>query len=247
MRLRLMAAMVLVGASLAHASLDDPLVSTSRGVGGSDSMALQQYSLGVGKELIKEYLNLDVDAWALSWERRGEALARDVLYVPAGTTLGQEPSQMPGGAVAGSAMSAQTPHPRGLDLRLDLTGDILRIKDPRDLPVALRVSSRRRWMGMPLETRLSIPFSWKESVEAGARVPLPQLNALPWERFLESFGLQPTWDLSSGYSNRLGVNQFETGLGTRWMENWRFDYDYRTRSGQGDFEASHWLKLGREF
>lgn len=245
MRRGLLVALTL--AASAHASLDAPLASPTRSVGGAENMAIQQYSLGLGKELVKEYLDLDVDAWALSWERQSEAFARQVLDVPAGEAFSQDSRQMPGGAVPSSALAQGAPHPRGLDIRLDMTGDLLRARNLRELPMALRISGRQSWLGLPLQTRISVPLSWNDSLVAGAKAPMPQLDVLPWERLLEAFGLENNWDLSSQYSNRLGVNQFETGLGTRWREDWRFDYDYRTRSGQGDFEASHWLKLGREF
>jgi hypothetical protein len=110
-----------------------------------------------------------------------------------------------------------------------------------DLPVLARLTA--------LETRLWVPFSWRDEWRAEASLPLAWPGAK--NGLWKEMGFSKKLSLRSDYSNRLGRNQVEAGLGTDWsnrgLGTWSVDYDVHMKYGQGESEAIHWLKLSKEF
>jgi hypothetical protein len=102
-----------------------------------------------------------------------------------------------------------------------------------------------------LRTKIWVPFSWRDEIKASATVPLNKLSLGVADRFLEALNFNDHLDLRSDYRSRLGVNEFDAGLGTQWSSSFTglldLDYDYSQRYGQGLEETTHWLKVKKDF
>lgn len=221
--------------------------SSSRPVEGRDLDAVRSYSEGVGKEVLKDELGVDLDALrfridpsTLSIETVDVSQPRKASVAP-GSSLQTGPhSPLP---------TASAPAlPSGFLLSVDQRGDLLRLgRDIRDIPFGVQVKGDlpllKRLTAM--ETKIWVPFSWRDEFKAEASVPLKSLGLGLDRGLLKGAGLR------SDYTNRLGINQVDAGLGTEWASRvtgaMDLNYDYSQRFGQGLDETIHWLKLRKDF
>ena len=232
-------------------------VSDSHAPSGSDMDTVHRYSDKVGRDLLKEELGLDLNAMrfefnpsTLRFEQVGEKLRR-----PPDETVhqtGSGPSVRRSSVLnSGPALPNSTSN---ISLALDQNGDLLRLRnDVRDIPFAMRVEGQVPVLTRltHLQTRLWVPFSAYDEFRAEANLPVYHLKLGQAERLLQSLGVQNNFDLRSDYTNRLGVNQVQAGMGTQWVSpitgSMDLNYDYSQRFGQGLDETIHWLKLRKDF
>lgn len=246
----ILALTVLLGLpGLARASLTSSASageSNSRSVNGQDLDAVRNYSEGLGREVLKDELGLDLDA--LRFQVDPETLSIEMVDV-------SQPSKR---SVAPGASLVSGPHnplpsmapavQGGLLLSVDQRGDLLRLgHDLRDIPFGVQLKGDLPLLNRlsHLQTKIWVPFSWRDEIKAEASVPLRSLGLGLDKGILKGAGLR------SDYSNRLGVNQVDAGLGTQWanrvMGPLDLDYDYSQKFGQGLDEQIHWLKLRKDF
>lgn len=206
-------------------------VSETRPVGGAEMEELRRYGQALGKDLLRQGLGLDLDALTLRWDRDlGFRTGADTAR--AGEGRGGE----------GEAPTPLSDLRRRLSLRLEQSDDLLRLQqDLRDIPFGLSVDGQLPLLdSRVLETRLWLPFSWRDEFRARASLPL-----------LPGTGGVMGLTLRSDYRNHLGMSSVEAGLGTllrpEGLGLWAVDYDFQQRFGQGTHEAIHWLKFSRSF
>jgi hypothetical protein len=137
---------------------------------------------------------------------------------------------------------------------LNQQGDLLRLtRDMRDIPFGLKVRGEMPVPSLPtwVQTSLWVPFSWRDEIRAEATMPLRGVNLGLADTVFKGLGLKDNLGFNSDYTNRLGINQVETGLGSQWTSQLtgplNLDYDYSQRFGQGLDENTHWLKLRKDF
>jgi hypothetical protein len=223
-----------------------------RAMTDNDINAARAYSEGLGREMLKDELGLDLQNLRLQFDPSNFSLENVGSAGPARAAgssgaLGGGGASSPGN-LAGPARS------QGFSLSLDQSGDLLRLgRDVRDIPFGLKLQGTVPLLArlMDLQTQVWVPFSWRDELKASASVPLPGVGFGAAERLLEDLGLKDRWDLRSNYSTRLGVNQLDAGLGTQWATQFTgmmdLDYAYSQRYGQGLDETIHWLKLRKDF
>lgn len=215
--------------------------TSARVVSSAESALVQNYTKTLGKEWLKDFFNIDVDAFDLALQQFGNEYAR-LGFKPEFTLDSQDAVSQQPGSVSGIA-PVPGRHPGINEFRLGLiqVGDIRQLAyDSRNVPFSLKMDTDRLIGGewMKLETSFLLPLSWKGELAARASLPLPVLDIS---------GIGTNWKLSSIYSNRMGISSVDAGLGTRWMGDWDLGFDSRIRFGQGIYETSQWLKLGRIF
>lgn len=201
--------------------------SSTRPVEGRDMEEIRRYSDQLGRAWLKDSLGLDLDALALEFNPRNMTLQKPRPASP---------------SPAAGAPNAGSPQPAGissyLSLKLEQTDDLRRLQnDLMDIPFGLSVSGQLPLLDnlAQIETRLWVPFSWRDEFRAQAQLPL----------------LSRRLTLRSDFRNQMGFNKLEAGLGTQLNPQglgvWGLDYDFQRRFGQGADEAIHWLKLSKSF
>lgn len=228
---------------------------SSREVSGQEMEKLQSYSRSATDAWLRSNLGLGLSDLELVWDP-------NTLSFQQRSTMDwrpkpEAPRRDRGNAAGLSPSAASAPIPQGLSLRLQQSDDLGRLsrdisQDLRDLPFGLEVKG-----GLPLlarlttlQTRVWVPFSWRDEWRAEASLPLAWPGSKR-ESIWKDMGFGKKLNLRSDYTTKLGFNQVEAGLGTDWshggLGTWNFDYDYRVKYGQGEGEAIHWLKLSKEF
>jgi hypothetical protein len=227
--------------------------SASRPMDSQGMDAVHQYSENVGREVLKEELGVDLNALRFQFNPRTLRLEKIDQGGPARPSV-QPTSNADLRGIPHDDLAADEPVSSKLSLTVDQRGDLLRIRnDNRDLPFGVELNSEvpilRRLTA--LETKIWVPFSWRDEIKASAVVPLKRLKLGVTDGLLRKLDLNDRLDLRSDFSNRLGVNQLDAGLGTQWNSRYMglmdLDYDYSQRSGQGLEETTHWLKLRKDF
>jgi hypothetical protein len=230
-------------ASLARAGRAEQ--SSTRDVTSQDMDVMRRYSEGLGRDVLKQELGLDLDALRL----RIDPDTFNVELVDERQPASK--SSAPTGKFAQGlrrpfAPGAGQPFKGSFLLSVDQSGDLLRLgKDVRDIPFGVQLKGDLPLMDRlnHLQTRIWVPFSWRDEMKAEASLPLRL--GLKLNDALRGAGLR------SDFSNHLGVNQVDAGLGTQWdtpaMGAMDLDYDYTQRFGQGLQETVHWLKLRKDF
>ncbi len=221
--------------------------SGSRAVDARDMDSVRSYSEGVGREVLKEELGIDLEALRFRIDPRTLSIETVDVSRP-------RPASVAPGASLRSGIHSPLPTTKkpdqteGFLLSVDQRGDLLRLgRDSRDIPFGVQVKG-----GVPLlqrlvsmKTQIWVPFSWRDEFKAEATVPLRSLGLGLDQGLLKGAGLR------SDYTNRLGVNQVDAGLGTQWVSRAAgpldLNYDYSQRFGQGLEETVHWLKLRKDF
>jgi hypothetical protein len=211
----------------------------------SDMDAARSYSEGVGRQMLKDELGVDLQSMRLEFDP--ETLSIENVGVP-------QHSSAAGGSGPGASQLSGPGNPQSFSLSLDQSGDLTRLgRDARDIPFGLSLKGQVPILArlLDMKTEVWVPFSWRDETKASASVPLSKLGMGTTEHFLESLGLLDKWDLRSDYSTRLGFNQVDAGLGTQWATQFTglmdLDYDYSLHYGQGSDETIHWLKLKKAF
>lgn len=205
-------------------------MSSSRPVSGEEMSEIRSYSDRLGKDLLKKGLGLDLDLLAVELDPTRWAFRRPKAAQHANES-------MPG--------LGQGPAP-GLNsylrLRLEQSNDLRNLqRGLQEIPFGLSVDAQLPLLASltALETRLWVPFSWREEFRARATLPL-----------LEPLGGRKL-TLRSDFRTQLGFNRLEAGLGTAVVTEtlgpWDVDYGFQNNFGQGASEAIHWLKFSRNF
>lgn len=217
--------------------------ATPQVVSGADSGKLRNYGQQVGQDWLKNNLGLDIQSMQLVWdpltwrfvpvgdiEAREKARAGISSYEPAG----------PGaGASGGNYFSLQVVQ------NSDLTH---LAQGVRDVPYNVEIKDDFRPLKSlsSIHTSLKIPLSPYDAWRADASMPM---DWDPW--WWRGLGLDRNLDLHSGINSRLGFNQVETGMRTKWTPGFLgpldLDYAWDLHYGEGSGESSNWLKISKEF
>lgn len=221
--------------------------SNSRPVEGQDLDAVRHYSEGVGRGVLKDELGVDLDALRFRFDPR--TLSIETVGASQPQRSGVAPgSSLPTGPHSPVPTSSAPAQHNGFLMSVDQRGDLMRLgRDIRDIPFGVQVKGDLPLLERltAMETKIWVPFSWRDEFKAEASVPLKSLG-LGLDR-----GLLKDAGLRSDFSNRLGINQVDAGLGTEWATRMTgamdLNYDYSQRFGQGLDETVHWLKLRKDF
>jgi hypothetical protein len=221
----------------------------------SEMAAVNQYSNDLGRQVLKDQTGLDVNS--LNYLINPQAFSFGLGSFGPGI---HDRSTAIGISSAADCAAAAGVLPPALDQRssfsmgVDQQGDLLRLaRDVRDIPFGLHVRSEVpiHSQSTSVQTSLWLPFSWRDEIKAEASIPLRNVNLGLAGTLFKELGLKDNLGLNSDYSNKLGVNQVETGLGSLWTSQLtgplNLDYDYSQRFGQGLDENTHWLKLRKDF
>jgi hypothetical protein len=211
-------------------------LSRDREVTGGEMGQLRSYGRSVGKDVLKDATQIDLDQ-----------LARMDLtdWLPFGNSdLGAMLDDEPDGAVGGLAGRRRRRRP-GMNLIVNLqqSGDPARLLyDRQDIPFSFRVSSYARLIPDILEfqTYAYLPLSYHDEIRVGSSMPVPTLNLPFFRRLMRQGGLDSTWVLDSFFTSRLGMNTLDTGLGTTVFKGWSLMYRYRYRFD----DREHTTRLG---
>jgi hypothetical protein len=202
-------------------------MSSSHAATGEEMARIRGYSDQLGRELLKEDLGIDLDALQVELD------PTHYLHHQS-----QGPAQAQG---AGLGPGPAPGLPSYLRLRLEQTDDLRHLQEGlSDLPFGLSLDAQLPLLSdlFVLQTKLWVPFSWREEIRAEATVPLLG-------------GLSHPLLLRSDYRNQLGLSHWEAGLGTGINSDtfglWDVDYDFQRKFGQGEDAAIHWLKFSRHF
>lgn len=234
-------------AALTRAPAASAEQSGSRAVEGQDLDEVRHYSEGVGREVLKDELGVDLDA--LRFRIDPATLNIETVDVSQPKSASVAPGASLRTGLHSPLPTANAPAiRRGFLLSLDQSGDLLRLgRDIRDIPFGVQVKGDLPLLARltAMETKIWVPFSWRDEFKAEARVPLKSLGLGLDRGLLKGAGLR------SDYTNRLGINQVDAGLGTEWASRMTgsldLNYDYSQRFGQGLDEQVHWLKLKKDF
>jgi hypothetical protein len=227
--------------------------SASRPMDSQGMDAVHQYSEGIGREVLKEELGVDLNA--LRFQFNPHTLRLEKIDQGGPPRPGLQPtSNADLQGIPHRDLPADNPVTSKLSLRVDQSGDLLRLRnDARDIPFGVELESELPILTRltALQTKIWVPFSWRDEIKASAVVPLNKLNLGVTDGLLRKLDLNDRLDLRSDYTNHLGVNQVDAGLGTLWQSQFLgtmdLDYDYSQRFGQGSDETIHWLKLRKDF
>jgi hypothetical protein len=221
----------------------------------SEMAVVNQYSNDLGRQVLKEQTGLDVNS--LNYLLNPQAFSFGLGSFGPGIH-----DQAKATGVSGAAQGAGTAPGLPSDLAqrssfsmgVDQQGDLLRLaRDLRDIPFGLHVRSEVpiHSQSTSVQTSLWLPFSWRDEIKAEASIPLRNVNLGLAGMLFKELGLKDNLGLNSDYTNKLGINQVETGLGSLWTSQLtgplNLDYDYSQRFGQGLDENTHWLKLRKDF
>lgn len=213
----------------------EPELTPALTAGTREVGELQDYTRTQALTWVKEWFEIDLDAWSRIWKKRVEGVSRWQTQA-----AGIVEETLP---LAGHPREAALIESAQLDV--EQYDDILRLRtDPLDIPFALRFEAKGLFSGRKWgwKTRVFVPFSWKDELRADLSLPF-QGRALG----LQGLGLGGPWDLHTRYANRLGQAELESGVTATLMTDWSLTYDYHTRFGQGLDETAHWLRLSRGF
>lgn len=209
--------------------------SPSREVESQDMGEIKRYSDQIGRAWLKDSLGLDLDALALEFDPRDLSFRKPSRSRSAASFASGSANGSGAPAVAAGPAASVSSY---LSLKLEQKDDLRRLQnDLRDIPFGLSVSGQLPILAnlTQLETRLWVPFSWRDEFRAQAQVPF----------------LDRRLTLRSDYRNQLGLSKVEAGLGTQLrpegMGVWGLDYDFQRSFGQGTDAAIHWLKLSKSF
>lgn len=232
-------------AATARAGMSLSQPNVDQGLSGENMGRLQDYSRQVGENWLKNSLGLDLQKLQMIWD------PNNFSFESAGAAT--VPAPAAAGAGAGLPGPSAPELGRRISLRLEQTDDLTHlVSGMRDVPFGLEVKGFVPLLASlsALETRLTVPLSPRDEWRAQTTLPFTLMGAtrsLWWK----SMGLGDSLAFRSDLRSRLGLNQVEAGFGTAWITNslgaWNLDYDYHLRFGQGGEEATHWLKVSREF
>ena len=223
----------------------------------SEMAVVNEYSNDLGRQVLKDQTGLDVNS--LNYLLNPQAFSFGLGSFGPGI---HDQAQAQAAGVSGAAGSAGSAAGLPTDLAqrssfsmgVDQQGDLLRLaRDVRDIPFGLHVRSELpiHSQSTSVQTSLWLPFSWRDEIKAEASIPLRNVNLGLAGSLFKELGLKDNLGLNSDYTNKLGVNQVETGLGSLWTSELtgplNLDYDYSQRFGQGLDENTHWLKLRKDF
>lgn len=203
--------------------------------------ALNQYSTKMGKDLVKNYLKLDLDK-SIYFDLRGI-----VPRFRSKTKVG-DPTL---GSIAGSSLiAANTPQQPFLDLqvKVEQDGDALRMRnDPRDIPFAFRFSSMARVIPNVLEiqTYAYLPLSYRDELKVGSAMQVPNLELPLVSRLMRQAGFWAPWVVDSYYTTRMNDSSLDSGFGTAVFGDWSVAYRHRYRFTDG--EQKDRFSLGVQF
>ena len=227
--------------------------SSSRPMDGETIGAARQYSEGVGRQVLKDELGIDLNAIRFQFDPKTLRIEKVEEHEATGQER-QEPRNRDLQAAPHTDIPTSAWIPDKLFLAIDQSGDLMRLRDDnRDIPFGVRFSGEIPLLDRvtALKTRIWVPFSWRDEIKASATVPLNKLNLGGVSHFFQKLNLSDRLDLRSDYTSRLGVNHVDAGLGTKWQSEFMglmdLDYDYSQRYGQGLEETVHWLKLKKVF
>jgi hypothetical protein len=217
-------------------------------VSGADAGQLRDYGRQVGQDWLKDTLGVDIQSMEVVWD------PVTWRFVPAGSLKAQVPG--PSGAPQALSPGAGTGPAagKGISVRLVQTSDLAHLSEGvRDVPYGVEMQSAFRPLQSlsAIDTSLKIPLSPYDPWRADASMPLDLgIEAdLPW--WWRGLGLGNNLALHSGINSRLGFNEVESGMRTKWNPGfwglWNLDYAWDMRYGEGSGQSSNWLKFSKEF
>jgi hypothetical protein len=259
--------LILALPSLALASSEDLLMTSSQDASPDQVNSARDYGLGIGKSWIKSEYNIDVDAITRNnGMDLGKSLIKSEFNIDLDALSDWQiwreslmPASMQGNQGLGGDSGAPClencePAAKNLIYNIDLRveeDDDLRVlqSDISDIPFGVRLNADAGLLSQSVlvKTSFFMPLSWKDELRAETDMSFPSL-ALPWMGTLMNLGgFASDWAWKSSYANRLGVSSVETGLGTQWLRIWELNYEMKMQFGQDNYEESQWLKLGTRF
>jgi hypothetical protein len=217
---------------------------TPQVVSGAESGQLRNYGQQVGQDWLKHNLGLDIQSMRLVWD------PVTWRFIPAGELEAREEAR------AGYSDGTVSPGPAAAASSGDyITMQVVQNSDlshltqgVRDVPYNVEVKGAFRPLRSmsAINTSLKIPLSPYDTWRADASMPM---DWNPW--WWRDLGLGRNLDLHSGINSRLGFNQVETGMRTKWTPGfwgpWDLDYAWDLHYGEGSGESSNWLKISKEF
>ena len=218
----------------------------AQAVSGAQMGQIRDYGRQVGEGWLKNALGVNLEAMQIVWDPETES------FVTAGDLEARGNSGAAGRTETHGSASSPALN-RGISLKLTQTDDITHLAEGvRDVPFGLEVKGTFRMLAFlsAMDTRLNVPLSPNDAWRASASLPVDLWGATgtTWWR---DMGLGKQLAFRSDISSRLGLNQWEAGLGTKWNPGfigiWKLDYDWRRSYGQGSDEMTQWLKLSKEF
>jgi hypothetical protein len=213
-------------------------------VDSQDMSRLRNYGRQVGQDFLKDTLGVDINSLQLVWD------SSEGRFVTAGD-LARRHRNEAGDASGVLGDPASTSH--NFSLALVQNDEFVHVSEGfRDVPFGLQLGDFLPLMASlaSMHTRLTIPLSPDDEWKAEASMPMGMLGENRGGLW-QTLGLGHSLAVRSDISSRLGLNQFEAGMGTKWDPGligiWDLDLSWYLRYGQGSDETGQWLKLSRKF
>jgi len=216
---------------------------TPQVVNGAESGRLRNYGQQVGQDWLKHNLGLDIQSLQLVWD------PLTWRFVPIRDIEARERAREGISSYGPATPGAGPSGGNYFSLQLNQNSDLTHLaQGVRNVPYDVEIKDDFRPIRSlsPIHTSLNIPLSPYDTWRADASMPF-DWNLWWWK----DLGLGRNLDLHSGINSRLGFNQVETGMRTKWTPGfwgpWDLDYAWDLHYGEGSGESSNWLKISKEF